>query len=270
MKTIFFDFFCPSYILFPIGIAALVVGLYFALKKAPDRVKRLGVLLIMLLNVMQHFLKSSLYPHLLGNGFTYVNTAYNVCAFLILVSPLALFFGSRPFKDFVFSTGIIAGVLTMIYPVWFLGKEVLLAEVARFYICHGLLLLSSLLVYLLGIRQVERKSWRRYGVYFLLMLAAVYLNTVFCIYLGLVPGSGPDTLHETMVRIDQFWMMGPNNGFEWLARLLDPITPDVLFHGDEFVPILWYAVPLYLSFSLISLAVFSFFEWLQKRKEGRR
>ncbi len=244
-----------AYWLYLAPSAGLLVGLTCLLKNCSDKTKRTVIFLIACLNLGQHLFKSVLYPHLWGRGFSYLNTAYNACAFLILVSPLVGFCRRESVKDFVYLTGTCAGLAAMVLPVWFLGKPAWGWEQGRFYICHSLLLCTSALPLTTGLHRLNWRSWYKIAPMFFRMLLIVLMDNVFCIYLDLVPGASPETLHSDLCRLNPFWIMGPGEDAAGIIRLLDPITPNVFLQGDRFVPILWYALPLCALFSVGALTV---------------
>ena len=66
----------------------LLIAIYMIFRNAPMAVKRLVVFAIALLNTLQHLLKIYIYPQYAGESFGGRSTAYNMCALLILISPI--------------------------------------------------------------------------------------------------------------------------------------------------------------------------------------
>ena len=89
------NYFSLAHVMYILIECAIPVGLYFVLRNKAQKTKKLVVLGIMLLNVFQHLFKSLLYPQYEGFGFNALNTAYNMCALLILLSPIALLISVR-------------------------------------------------------------------------------------------------------------------------------------------------------------------------------
>ncbi len=246
----FFYFFYPGLAL------ALFAGLVFLLRSWTERAKTAAILAIAAVNLLQHLLKQQIYPHMWGGSFSSVNTAYNICAFLIIASPFLLLCKSRAIRDFICVTGTIAGFFTMIFPIWFIGKPAFSWEILRFYLCHGLLFLSSALPLALKIHTVSWHNWYKYLPLFLLMLALILVNNLLCIFMGLAGGS-PENLYDALGQMNPFLIMGPREDFLWLAELLAPITPDFLVQNGYYVPILWHMVPLYIPLSLVVFVLFA-------------
>ena len=96
-------YFSFPYFFYILVAAAVVVGLYYLFKDKSDFAKKILVFSIMMVNLLQHLLKSYIYPHMWGQGFTGVNTAYNMCAFLIIATPFVFMFGSELWKNFIVS-----------------------------------------------------------------------------------------------------------------------------------------------------------------------
>lgn len=241
-----------------IGLAVLAL----ILKRFSLRVQKGAVLVIALLNLFQHLFKSVIYPQYWGNGFTftYINTAYNMCALLIIMLPFTLLSKRESWKDFGYIAGTVAGFGALALPVWFIGKSVVQWEFFRFYVCHVLLLYSSSLPFILKHHKVSWKSWYKYPLYFALYLVIILLDLIFCVYLGLIDGATPENLHATLDSINTMSIMHPTSQMEWIVKILDPITPDAFFSGDYYVPILWYLYPLCILIALVGIAVGAIFD----------
>ncbi len=264
------------YFLYPAVTVLILAALTVGLRKCGAGVRKWACFGVAMLNLLQHLLKTFLYPHLWNTGFSYLNTAYNVCALLIIAMPFVQLCKKQGIRDFVFVTGLFAGLGTMFFPIWFIGEPAYGWELYRFYICHGLLFLSGALPFALGQQRVCWRSGLKFGAYFLLMLVLVLLNNILCIYMGLTPGASPEKLHEVLYSQNPLWLMGPRGGFEWVAQLLDPITPDFLLSEGRYVPVLWYGYPLWILSTLGTTAVFvlldrkNFTADMQKLKQKRR
>ncbi len=262
------------YFLYPALTVFVLLGLALCLRKRSEGTKKWASFAVSAVNLLQHLLKALLYPHLWGTGFSYQNTAYNVCALLIIAMPFVQLCKCQGIKDFVYFTGLFAGLGTMFFPIWFIGKPAYGWELFRFYICHGLLFISAAMPFASGQHRISWRSGPKFGTLFLGMLAVVLLNNVCCIFLGLTPGATPENLYEALCAQNPLWMMGPRGGFEWVAALLDPITPDFLFSDGHYVPILWYAYPIWILLTLGTTGVFmlldrkSFAADLKAKKQG--
>ena len=243
------------YIFIAISLAAL---LSFLLSKLPRTKQRRVLLIISLLNVAQHLLKSVIYPQYRGMGFNALSTAYNMCALLILIMPFAYLFKWKPLRDFVFLIGSAAGLGAIAVPYWHIGESAFTADVIRFIICHTLLFITSVTPLILKIHEPRFKVSFRLGIYFILGIGVIILNDILCIELGIYHGMPSGTNLEILKVANPVWSFGPPPEFSYLLDYLKPVTPSALLFSARFggpIPILWYALPLYLGITLLSMPV---------------
>lgn len=244
------------------GLLLLAVGAWAVLRRCTDKVQRIAVFSVMLLNVLQHFLKPFLYPQYAGQGFSYNMTAYNLCALLIILSPVAYLWKNRFLRNFVLMVGAVAGLSAIVFPVWFIGRPVwsLQWHYGRFYICHALLFLSSVLPLALGHHRPSYKEFWQVGLAFLLGLCVILINDVLLICAGIYPKIGTMGMYELLLETNTCLMMGPPKGLPWLTDIIGIFSPSFFMGNNpagQYVPILWYAIPLYLGITVTALLVFS-------------
>lgn len=245
-------------ILFPL---LCVFALWAVLRRCPRKTQRLFILILMLLNVFQHFLKPFIYPQYAGTGLSHLVTAYNMCSFLIMISPVVFLWGNRFFRNFLYVVGTAAGIGTIIFPVWYIGLDIAALgwDYARFYICHSLLFAGSLLPLLLGHHRPSYKEFWQVGLGFLMGLFVILVNNVICISAGLYLGADSRDIYSGLWQTNPCMMMGPPASLPWIANVARIFTPSVFLGNNpsgNFAPILWYAVPLYLVISIISMFLF--------------
>ena len=240
----------PSYF-FNIFIAALVVvAVYFALKNAAPQTQNSVLFTLAAINIVQHFFKPFVWPHLRGTEFSFIQTAYNVCAFLIIATPFTYLLKSPSFRSFVWSVGSVAGILPLIAPQWFIGQTPFQWEFCRSFVCHVLLLTTSLLPFLRRkIRLTERYALSS-ALLFFAMLFVIFLDNIICIQTGLLPRGAEESLWDAMLRVNPFWMMGPSPVFAEAGKFLAGFSFGVTCGTLPYVPVLWYFLPI---FSLIYL-----------------
>lgn len=246
-----------------LGIAVLLFGLFFGLRKRSDRAKYIALGVIMGLNIAQHLLKCWLWPHLRTGKFGLIETAYNVCAFLILLCPFSVFCKSNLLKQFQCYVGTCAGICAPVCPFWFVGKTLISWEFLRFWTCHTLLFLSSLLPALWGMVQFRMKDGWKFGLLFLGMLGLILLNNaaVFALL-----GYRGETFLNALYGQNPVWMMGPPSGNNIFKDILAAITLPWFRIGERFIPILWYALPVYAIFTALGYGLGAGLERLQHRK----
>lgn len=244
-------FFSALHILTVLLEVGVVFVLYRLFRDRSAWAKRAVIIVLMSLNILQHFFKHFLYPHLTGIGFGLDNTLYNVCAFLILFSPLMHFGKSGSARQGIAYIGSIAGLVAVCFPFWFIGEDItapeILSEYIRFWLCHMLLFASSVLPILWrGITFRYLDGWK-FALYFLGMLCVLLLNnTIVLIATG---EATPSTLYGALLNHNPIGIMGPPEGnalFGALAEVVRVLTPPVFFGGGGklFTPILWFAFPL--------------------------
>ncbi len=246
----YYVYFC----IFVLIIAVLVIASVL-LRKVPHTVVYVLVIALSFVNLFQHLFKQYIFPNLANNGFSYLNTAYNVCAFLVIVAPFVHIWAKKAVKDFICALTFGAGALAMLIPYWYINTPAQPIELIRFYLCHGLLLFSGGLPVFTGQHKLSWRNWYKTGFILLLSLVLILANDILCVYMGLTNYT-VDHLYEALNAFNPLWSVRPSGSFEWLATVLDPITPDIFFSNGNYVPILWYAYPLYIVVSIVSLIGF--------------
>lgn len=240
--------------------AAVIIALFFAFRKFSARAKTVVVFVISAINILQHILKQFIYPHYFGNAYPdLINTAYNMCAVLIIITPFVLLSKSRSLRQFLSFVGTVAGVITMVVPHWYIGQTMLQWDVLRYYLCHGLLVATSLLPALWGLYEFCWRDFWKFPFLFFLMLLLIVFNDLVCYTVGLLGDWSKDNFFSALYNVNPCWMMRPDDGFAWLVLIIDFFTPDI-FMGDAatgrpYTPVLWYAVPLTLLFWVLGFVL---------------
>lgn len=245
-----------AYFIPPAIILVIVAALFFMFRRRSAAAKKAVVLIIMAVNILQHVLKQFIYPHYFGNAYPdLINTAYNMCATLILLSPVIFFSRSRAFRQFLAYVGTIAGLLTMAVPHWYIGQTMLQWDVFRYYFCHGMLVASSFLPAAWGLYKMCWRDFWKFPFIFFFMLILIAFNDLVFWCLGVV-GDYTQPFFEVLYDANPCWMMHPNEGFSFLLPVIDFFTPDIFFGdaaGKPYTPILWYAIPLTLLIWILGL-----------------
>ena len=235
--------------LFP---AALFIAVcYFSLRNRSAFAKETAMYILMGFNLTQHFFKFLIWPHLYGSGFGLINTAYNVCAILIISSPFVFVSKSNLLKQYITYVGTIGATVTLIVPYWFIGSTILTWEYARFWTCHTLLVATSLLPALWGLVEFDYRDGWKFGLVFLTMLTLILANnTVFLLVLG---NATKDTLYDALLSNNALWMMGPGGGVEGFRLIFEALSPSFLLETEThpYIPVLWYAIPMYAMITVI-------------------
>ena len=253
-------------LLIPLLLFAVLVRV---LRRISEKTAGRVIFSIMILNLAQHLLKTILYNHLGLSGFTAYNTVYNMCALLIILSPIAYLVKFAPLRDFVYLLGSFAGLVAIAIPYWSIGKPPTDPDFLRSLFCHTLLFLSSSLSLALGLHRPSKRSWLFIGAYVLFALGVIVLNNTLCLKLDLYPGISADklTFRDALYATNSVWMFGPPESFSWVVSLLKTILPDrlVVLKSGRCIPVLWYALPMYLAATAISFPICKLVSWYQQK-----
>lgn len=247
-------YFLPMLIIF-----VFTAVMYFALRGRSARVQKLAVFILAAVNVLQHLLKQFIYPHYWGDAYPdMINTAYNMCAALILLTPFVLFLRGTVFKQFIAYVGTAAGLLTMFVPYWYIGQTLFQWDVLRYYLCHGLLFAASLLPALWGLYKFSwRDFWKMPFVFFFVLILIIFNYFVFwCLGVGVDNTS--ESFFQTISNANPLWVMHPDEQFAFIIPVIDFFTPNIFFpqgEGGMYTPVLWYAIPITLLMWVLGFAL---------------
>lgn len=263
------------YILSVLFALLCVLVTWKILRPRSFKVQRITILAITLLNIFQHFFKPVLYPQYSEMGFSHLQTAYNVCALMIIISPAVYLWGTCFLRNFLYVIGTFAGIGTIILPIWFIGMDVseLGWEYGRYYICHLFLLLSSSLPLLLNHHRPGYRNFWHVGLGFLTALVFVLANNVILITSGYYAGVDSRDIFGALWDNNPCMMMGPYEPAPWVADLAVVFSPSVFLGNNPagtYVPILWYAIPLYLGISFLSFILFAALDRKNLKADFRR
>lgn len=266
MELLAITYFSVPHILLMLLAGGLVAGLYFLFRKRSSATKKAVVMVIAVINLLQHLLKSYIWPHLEGQGFNIQNTLLNMCAFLIVTTPVILMIGSDLWKNFVAIIGTISGFGSIIaIPFWYSAPELsftLKWDLARFYFCHTALFSSSLLSLLFGVVKIKFKNfWKMPFVYFGILIIICF-NNIVCMSLGIAQmGDEIDMtrIYEMLKIRNVCFVICPPPEVPIVEKIFRALTPAV-FMGDETgvpVPLLWMAIPMYLIITVLGFGIFA-------------
>jgi len=243
------------YMFVSFGICPL---LYFVLRKRSMKAKKIAVLVVLFLNLTQHLFKGIIYPMYWGNYSIHFSSAYNVCAFLIIVSPFVFLFGNETLKNYVTFLGAAAAVVAIVVPYWDVGQNAFSWEIYRFYICHSLLFTGALLPPLFGFYKINYRHFWKYGLIFFISLAIIIANDAFFVAIGHYPVKNPDNMYYALAEINPCWSIRPPEGFGFLNEVFEFFTP-AFFSGDNKfgvpLPFLWYFIPMYIFITIMAFLI---------------
>lgn len=251
----------PSHILSVLSALVFCFCVFFLLRRTSRKVSERVIFIMMLVNLIQHLFKWLIYPHHIAEGFTIVSTAYNMCAFLIIFSPIAMLVKKQFIRDAFFLFGSVAGIIAIIVPYWHIGSSPFTWEYLRYMICHVLLFTNSMLPLLLGIHKPSYKSIPFLGLMFIGAVGCIILNDTIFYAVGLF-GEGM-TLSEALRLSNPVWSFGPPENFSFILNTVKAIFPDFTVISGKTglpIPLIWYAVPMYVLITLIAALLLTFLD----------
>ena len=161
------------------GPILMIVGLYFLLRKRKPRTQWIVVFSLIILNFLQHVLKAWFWYPLYHGVFDFRSISfYNVCASMILLSPVVFLCKSKTLKDAMFFLGNLAGIMSL----WFIsiekGINILSTEFIRYFFCHAILMVTSSLPVLLGLHTLNMKNFWKVCLCFFALEAIVIIDNM--------------------------------------------------------------------------------------------
>ena len=262
-------YFNYTHIITLLAAAAFIAVIYFALRNRTVFAKEIALYIMMTFNITQHFFKFLLWPHLWGMNFGIINTAYNVCAILIIATPFVYVGNNSLLKQFVAYIGTIGPLVTLCAPYWFNGVNILKSwEFLRFWTCHTVLVATSLLPAMWGLVKFNYRDGWKFGLLFLLMLSLILTNDVaFLLAFG---NATTETLYNALLAQNPLWIMSPKGGMEGLKSVFEALSPKLFLETEThpYIPILWYAIPMYLFITILGYVLGGILD--RKRLVGER
>ena len=250
---------------------ALLFFLYIILRKKDEGVKRGVILTLMCVNLFQHLFKSVLYSHYEGLGFTALSTAYNMCALLIILSPVVFLFKNKFISSFLFPMGAVAGIVAIAVPYWLIGESLFSVESVRFYLCHIILFLTSALSVIFSPERISYKCFWRTPIFLLCAISIIILNDIICFGLDIYPGVGEGTIYEKLQLVNPCMSFGPAEQFSFMLDIADFFAPKSWIYSSidgKCLPILWYLIPMTLVTLAISFIAYSALDFGRFREDA--
>jgi uncharacterized membrane protein YwaF len=188
------------YFFFMILQIAAIVGLYFALRKAPPFVQNAVLFSLLALGFILHFLKMFIPPYAdYSDGFQITDRGWrdswfvNICGANIALFPFMFLMKNKYIKDYMFYIGVLTGLIVLVYPQEPIAKGDAAAQMAeiwdvlRFYYHHWMIMAVPLLMVLLKKHKLSYKRIWVAPVGLLLLMLFIMLNQIFQSELGFIP-----------------------------------------------------------------------------------
>jgi hypothetical protein len=253
------------YLFFIVLLAGAIVGLYFLLRKRTDRTKKWVLGSILFFNLALHFLKLTFPPYSTNPELAMREVWFvNVCGTSVLFFPFIFISKSKTAKDYMVFLGIISGFLAMLYPTEALNKSVLMLDLWRFYICHGIIIAVPMLTVLLKLHKLDIKRIWKTPICMCAMLLFIICNQVLQSELGIIPLRNSDMLNINFRNPSLIW--GPTDAvavlFSWLTPGFMKKIPVGEFAGQEkYWPFFWMVPGIVFYFLLIPLIICLIFDF---------
>ncbi len=197
-----------------VQIGALV-GLYFALRKAPPIVQNIVLFSLLAIGLLLHFLKFFIPPYADYSSGALVITDrgwrdswfVNICGANIALFPFFFLSKNKYMKDYMFYIGVLTGLIVLLYPQEPIAKGDASKQMAeiwdilRFYYHHWMIMAVPLLMVLL---KRHKLSWKRIWcapVGLLLVMLFIMLNQIFQSELGFIPLRNGNIIQTTKTRL---------------------------------------------------------------------
>ena len=234
----------------------LIVIFYFFLRNKTQKTQKVVIFILIMINVLQHLLKSYVWFPLYHGIFDLRNSSFcNVCASLILLSPIAFLSKSSSFKDSIFFIGTLSGIMSLWIISIYNGHTILTIDYLRYFSCHALLMVTSTLPVFLGLQTVRVENFWKVGLFFLGVEAIVFLDNF--IILGFENSFDFNKAYNIVYNENQLNIMHgiskesiKNTPFE-ILNIPYMIDDETL----TYIPVLWSAPALYPFVSNFALLI---------------
>ncbi len=245
-----------------------VVGLYFALRKANDKVQK-GVLFgLLAFGLLIHFLKAFIPPYSENEEILLRDIWFiNICGANIALFPFLFWSKNKYVKDYMFYLGVVGGFLALVYPTEPLDKSDQMAEIldiVRFYYHHWSLFAVPLLMVLLKQHELSYKRVLSAPVGLLLLMLFIMLNQMFQSELGFIPVRGGDIFDVNYKNSSFIWKPGSSELGQFFAIFCPEFfktIPVGEFAGQEkYWPWFWMIFPVFILVTPLAFGLCMIFD----------
>ena len=247
-------------------------GLYFALKKADEKVQK-GVLYgLLLMGLGLHFLKMYIPPYSTDEARMLRDSWFiNICGANIALFPFFFFSKNKYIKDYMFYIGVLSGLIVLFYPQEPLAKLDQVGEfwdIVRFYFHHWMIMTVPLLMVMLGLHKLSYKRIMAAPVGLLLLMLFIMLNQIFQSELGFIPLRNDDIFAIGYKNTSYIWGPGTNDAIGEFFSLFCPqffkTIPVGEFAGQtKYWPWFWMIFPVFILVTPLSFGLCMIFDHRQ-------
>lgn len=249
--------------------AALIVGLYFGLRKASPLTQKAVLFGLLAFAFVMFFLKAYFPPYSLDEARKLRDSWFvNICAANVGLFPFLFFSKNKYVKDYMFYLGMLSGLIALFYPQDPLSKADQITDfwdILLFYDHHWTLLAVPLLMVLWGHHKLSYKRILSAPVGLLLLMLFIMLNQIFQSELGFIPMRGDDLLHTNYKNTSYIWGPGTNDAIGNFLALFCPkfftVIPIGEFAGQEkYWPWFWLIFPVFILVTPLSFGLCMIFD----------
>ncbi|MBO5338695.1 MAG: hypothetical protein J6A96_03225 [Clostridia bacterium] len=274
-----------------------IVGLYFALRKAPPFVQNAVLFGLLALGFIMHFTKFLYAPygewvdgHLVVTARGWRDSWFvNICGANIALFPFMFFSKNKYIKDYMFYIGLLTGIIVLFYPQEPIAKGGAAEQMAefidiiRFYYHHWMIMAVPLLMILLKKHKLSYKRVWAVPIGLLLLMLFIILNQIFQSELGFIPlrdGTGAGGLNFNVPNYkNTSYIWGPynieypENGepylvFDSIGKIFTYFCPDFFTtvplgeHAGEpkYWPWFWMIFPVFILVTPLSFGLSMIFD----------
>ena len=249
--------------------AGAIVGLYFALRSAPNWARHTVLFGLLAFGLLLHFLKVYIPPYSVDEARMLRDAWFvNICGANIALFPFFYFCKNKYVKDYMFYIGMLSGLIALFYPQEPLAKVDQLGEfwdIVRFYYHHWMVMAVPMLMALLGIHRPSYKRILSAPIGLLLLMLFIMLNQLFQSELGYIPLRSDDMFHINYKNTSYIWGPGENDAIGNFLALFCPdffkTIPVGEFAGQtKYWSWFWMIFPAFILVTPLSFAISMVFD----------
>ncbi len=248
-------------ILLPIAFSIIS---FILLRNKKRYVQKIFVLIFMLFNFVQHILKNKIWPQYIGQEFDLIQTAYNMCALMIIINPLSLILKKGALKEAINIIGMFSGFAAIAIPYWFIGESINNIEFVRYYVCHFLLAFCNLLCLLFDFNEIKIKNFYKIPSHYILFKLTIFVNTIT---FYLIKGETLSNAYTLIKESNPIIIFAPID-VPFVKNIIDIFTPKFFVSNGEYVPFLYSIIGEFLLISVVSFIIESIFHITKKTKKA--